>query len=124
MKKALLILFAIAFFLFTSDNLSAQSIISDITGDDGTRIVNAKPEGVCSVNIEIHIRKNRITYLHFTRGCDGNAKGIAALVEGMKVKEAIRRLDGITCGKKSTSCPDQLARTLKMIYEKKERIIY
>ena len=120
MKKALTILFAIAFFFFTSDNLSAQSIISDITGDDGTRIVHVKPEGVCSVNIEIHIRKNRITFLQYTRCCDGNAKGIAALVEGMKVKEVIRRLEGITCGKKSTSCPDQLAKALKMISEKKE----
>lgn len=119
MKKTLIFLFAAAFFLFTADNLKAQNIVSDITGDDGTRIVNVKPEGVCSVNIEIHIRRNRITYLHFTRGCDGNAKGIAALVEGMKVKEVIRRLEGITCGKKSTSYPDQLARALKMISEKK-----
>ncbi|NMB37635.1 MAG: TIGR03905 family TSCPD domain-containing protein [Bacteroidales bacterium] len=119
MKKVLTLLFAIAILLFVSDNASAQSIVSDTTRNDGTRIVNVKPEGVCSVNIEIHIRRNRITYLHFTRGCDGNAKGIAALVEGMKVKDVIQKLEGITCGKKSTSCPDQLARALRMISEKK-----
>ena len=87
---------------------------------DGTRIVNVKPEGVCSVNIEIHIRRNRVTFLEYTKGSNGNAKGIAALVEGMKVKEVIRRLEGIQCGKRPTSCPDQLARALKMIYGKKE----
>ncbi len=118
MKKIFTLLFALVILLFASDNARAQSILSDTISDDGTRIVHVKPEGVCSVNIEIHIRRNRITYLHYTRGCDGNAKGIAALVEGMKVKDVIRKLEGITCGKKSTSCPDQLARALRMISEK------
>jgi uncharacterized protein (TIGR03905 family) len=120
MKKTLTILFATALFFFASGNLRAQSIISDTIRNDGTRIVNVKPEGVCSVNIEIHIRRNRVTFLEYTKGCNGNAKGIAALVEGVKVKEVIRRLEGIQCGKRPTSCPDQLARALKMIYGKKE----
>ena len=54
----------------------------------------------------------------YTRGCEGNAKGIGALIKDMTVEEAIRRLDGITCGKRGTSCPDQLARVLKAIQDR------
>lgn len=83
---------------------------------DGVRYIVATPCAmVCSKKIEIEIKDNIIMKVAYTRGCDGNAKGIGALIKGMAVEEAIRRLDGITCGKRVTSCPDQLSRVLKSL---------
>ncbi|HKI80628.1 MAG TPA: TIGR03905 family TSCPD domain-containing protein [Pseudodesulfovibrio sp.] len=67
-----------------------------------------KPENVCSRMIRYKVEKGRLTRLDFTGGCDGNLKAIAALVEGMKVEDVVDKLKGITCGKKDTSCVDQL----------------
>jgi uncharacterized protein (TIGR03905 family) len=90
-------------------------IISDETVD-GVRYVSAAPSAtVCSKQIDIQIKDGIILSVKYTRGCDGNAKGIGALIKDMSVEEAIRRLEGITCGKRPTSCPDQLARILKLI---------
>ena len=69
--------------------------------------------GVCSRAIELEVENDIITYCRFEGGCNGNTKGIASLIEGMPVEEAIRRMEGIRCGFKSTSCPDQLAQALK-----------
>ena len=83
---------------------------------DGVRYVTAAPSAmVCSKQIDIQIKKGVIQSVVYTRGCDGNAKGIGALIKGMKVNEAIKRLEGITCGKRPTSCPDQLAKILKSL---------
>ena len=83
---------------------------------DGVRYVVAAPSAtVCSKQIDIQIKDGIIQSVVYTRGCDGNAKGIGALIKGMSVEEAIRRLDGITCGKRPTSCPDQLAKVLKSL---------
>ena len=83
---------------------------------DGVRYVIAAPSAmVCSKQIDIQIKDGIIESVVYTRGCDGNAKGIGALIKGMSVEEAIRRLEGITCGKRPTSCPDQLARILKSL---------
>lgn len=85
---------------------------------NGVRYISATPsEAVCSINIdiEIDVKSNTIQKVVYTRGCDGNAKGIGALIKGMKVDEAIKRLEGITCGKRPTSCPDQLAKILKQL---------
>ena len=83
---------------------------------DGVRYVSAAPSAmVCSKQIDIQIKNGIIQSVVYTRGCDGNAKGIGALIKGMKVKEAIKRLEGITCGKRPTSCPDQLAQILKSL---------
>ena len=90
-------------------------IVSDEV-KDGVRYITATPSSkVCSNKIEIEIADGIIMKVVYTRGCDGNAKGIGALIKGMSVEEAIRRLEGITCGKKPTSCPDQLARILKSL---------
>ena len=71
-------------------------------------------EGTCSQMIDFEIDDNGlIRNVVFTGGCNGNLQGISRLVEGMKVEEAINKLEGIRCGYKSTSCPDQLARALK-----------
>ena len=83
---------------------------------DGIRYVVATPSvKVCSKQIDIEIKDGIIQKVVYTRGCEGNAKGIGALIKDMSVEEAIRRLDGITCGKRGTSCPDQLAKVLKSL---------
>lgn len=91
------------------------SIIKDEVVD-GVRYVTAIPSAkVCSKQIDIQIKDGIIMSVKYTRGCDGNAKGIGALIKDMPVQEAVRRLEGITCGKRPTSCPDQLARILKSL---------
>lgn len=74
-----------------------------------------KTNGVCSRTITADIEDGRVYNLRFEGGCNGNTKGISALVEGMTVEEVISRLDGIKCGFKGTSCPDQLAQALKSL---------
>ena len=70
-------------------------------------------KGVCSQSIDFEITDGAVHNVHFTKGCNGNGKGICALVEGMKVENVISRLDGLRCDSRSTSCPDQLAQALK-----------
>ena len=83
---------------------------------DGVRYIVATPSAkVCSKQIDIEIKDGVIQKVVYTRGCEGNAKGIGALIKDMTVVEAIRRLEGITCGKRGTSCPDQLAKVLKAL---------
>lgn len=72
-----------------------------------------KTFGTCSRQIEFDINDNKVHNVRFIGGCSGNTQGVARLVEGMDVDEVIRRLDGVLCGSKSTSCPDQLVRALK-----------
>lgn len=69
--------------------------------------------GVCSRSIDVKLNGDVIESVVFHGGCSGNTQGVAALVKGMKVEDAIERLSGIQCGFKGTSCPDQLARALK-----------
>lgn len=75
--------------------------------------MNYKTHGVCSQNISFDIKDYKVYNVHFTGGCHGNLQGIGKLVEGMDVDEVISRIEGIKCGPKSTSCPDQLALALK-----------
>lgn len=97
---------------------SDYSIIKDET-KNGVRYITAKPsEIVCSRQIEIQVKGEVIQSVVYTGGCNGNAKGIGALIEGMTVDEAIKRLDGITCGRRPTSCPDQLAQVLRTAFKK------
>jgi len=72
-----------------------------------------KTKGVCSETIEFIVDNNKVHDVTFVKGCNGNAKGISALVEGMEVDKVITRLEGIKCGNKETSCPDQLSRALR-----------
>ena len=72
-----------------------------------------KTRGTCSAKILFDVREGKVYDVKFMGGCNGNLKGIGALVEGMNIDDAITRLEGITCGSKSTSCPDQLAQALK-----------
>ena len=77
-----------------------------------TKHIEYKTSGTCSRAIIMDVEDDVITDCKFVGGCAGNTQGVAALVRGMKVEEAISRLGGIKCGFKSTSCPDQLARAL------------
>lgn len=77
-----------------------------------------KTNGVCSRKILINVEDGIVKSVRFEGGCGGNTKGVAALAEGMKVEEVIKRLENIKCGFKNTSCPDQLAQALKQIEKK------
>ena len=84
--------------------------------EDGVRKASFLTCGyVCSTQIDIDLEGDTIRRVKYTNGCNGNTQGVAALVAGMKVDEAIRRLDGIDCNGRGTSCPDQLARALKAL---------
>ena len=74
-----------------------------------------RTKGTCSRAILFDIEDGKLKNVQYIGGCNGNLKGIGALVEGMDVEEAIRRLEGIKCGFKNTSCPDQLAQALKEV---------
>ena len=78
-----------------------------------------RTQGVCSRAIEIDVDNDIIQKVTFHGGCAGNTQGVAALLIGMTVEDAIKRLSGIRCGFKSTSCPDQLSRALSEYVEKK-----
>ena len=77
------------------------------------------PRGVCSRSIHVELDGDTIKNVEFVGGCNGNTQGIASLVRGMNVEDAISRMEGITCGNKSTSCPDQLAKALRQAKQKK-----
>ena len=72
-----------------------------------------KTKGVCSSAISFDVVDNKVTNVKFQGGCAGNTQGVAALIEGLDVDDAIKRMEGIKCGFKPTSCPDQLANALK-----------
>ena len=77
-----------------------------------------KTKGTCSQQIIFDIEGNKVKNVQFLGGCNGNLQGIGRLVEGMDVDEVIARIEGIHCGMKPTSCPDQLANALKKAKEK------
>ena len=79
-----------------------------------------KTKGTCSQHILFDIEDGKIMNVQFIGGCNGNLKGIGALVEGMNIDDVITRVDGIRCGGKETSCPDQLAKALKQAKAKLE----
>lgn len=72
-----------------------------------------KTKGTCSREITFEVNEGKVSNVKFFGGCNGNLKGISALVEGQNIDDVISRVEGICCGPKSTSCPDQLAQALK-----------
>lgn len=78
-------------------------------------VTTYKTHGVCSQAIHIDMDGDTIKKVDFIGGCSGNTQGVARLVEGMKASEAIAKLEGIKCGPRPTSCPDQLAKALREI---------
>ncbi len=110
-----MMLFAISAVAQTPDTSDDYNIVKDEVVDGVRHIVATPSAKVCSKRIDIEIRDGVIQKVVYTRGCEGNAKGIGALIKDMSVEEAVKRLEGITCGKRGTSCPDQLARILKSL---------
>ena len=76
-------------------------------------VTTYKTRGVCSRAINVEVEDGIIVNVEFVGGCSGNTQGVAALAKGMRVEDAIAKLEGIKCGFKNTSCPDQLAEALK-----------
>lgn len=79
---------------------------------------NFTPRGVCSREMEIEMDGDIIKSVKIIGGCAGNTVGVSRLIEGMQIDEAIKRMKGIPCGNKGTSCPDQLAIALEQIKNK------
>lgn len=79
--------------------------------------IQYKTKGVCSQQMNVKIEDGVVQKVEIVGGCHGNSQGVAALAEGMPAEEAVRRLSGIRCGLKSTSCPDQLARAVQEALE-------
>lgn len=77
------------------------------------KTIHYTPRGVCSRGMEIDVDNDVIQAVRVVGGCDGNLQGISSLLVGMTCQEAISRMEGIRCGAKATSCPDQLAQALK-----------
>ena len=76
-----------------------------------------EPRGVCSMQMNIEVENSIIKSVKIVGGCAGNTQGVSRLVEGMNINEAIKRLKGIDCRGRGTSCPDQLAKALEKIKE-------
>lgn len=83
--------------------------------------ITYKTSGTCSRAIRVETEGDRVKSVEFAGGCAGNTQGVARLVEGMNIDEAIKRLSGIKCGAKPTSCPDQLAKALEQIKESESK---
>lgn len=80
-----------------------------------------KTKGTCSEYIFFDVEDNKLTKVEFVGGCNGNLKGIGALVEGMDIDDVIKRVKNIKCGYKTTSCPDQLATALEAYKAEKNK---
>jgi len=96
-------------------NMFDVTLISDNTENGIRRTIFQTCALVCSELIDIETQADVIRSVRFTAGCNGNLQGIGALVVGMKIQDAISRLDGIRCNGRGTSCPDQLARALRKL---------
>ena len=78
---------------------------------------NYRTHGTCSSAVEVELEGNVIKDVNIIGGCNGNLKGIKALIKGMTVEEVEEKFSGITCGLKTTSCPDQIAKAVRAAYE-------
>lgn len=76
-----------------------------------------KTHGTCSVAIDVEVEDGIVTRAEFINGCPGNTKGISLLVTGMRAEDVIKKLKGVTCGARPTSCPDQLAKALEQLLQ-------
>lgn len=91
------------------------TLLSDTREGDLRKASFLTSDAVCSRQIDIELEGDTLRSVRYTGGCHGNTQGIAALVRGMKKDEVIARLSGIDCKGRGTSCPDQLARALKLL---------
>lgn len=93
--------------------------IRDVNGVDEVRF---QPKGVCSKLFSLKIKDNKLLEMEAVGGCSGNLKGIGALVIGMDINEVVKRLQGIPCGSRPTSCPDQLSVALRLYLDQKSKV--
>ena len=93
-----------------------------IKESNGFEIIQYQPKGVCSKMMQIRIKDNIIQDVEFVGGCAGNLSGIGVLVKGLNINEVIEKLQGIPCGSRPTSCPDQLSKGLKAYLEAKSSV--
>lgn len=98
-----------------SDNIEIKTV-------DGIDEIKFQPVGVCSKLMLLKIKDNRIIEMETIGGCSGNLKGIGSLIVGMNIDEVINRIQGIPCGSRPTSCPDQLSIALKLYKEEKSKV--
>ena len=98
-----------------SDNFEMREV-------DGIDEVHFMPQGVCSKLMNLKIKDNKIIDMETIGGCSGNLKGIGSLVIGMDINEVVKRIQGIPCGSRPTSCPDQLSIALKLYMEEKSKV--
>ena len=96
-----------------------EVIIKEVDGFD---IVQYQPKGVCSKMMQIRIKDEIIHDVEFVGGCAGNLIGIGALVKGQKISDIVGKLQGIPCGSRPTSCPDQLTKGLEAYLKAKEAV--
>lgn len=89
--------------------------VGQVLENDGEQQLLYRTTGTCSQYIEVGVRDGKVSKCLFHGGCNGNTQGISRLVAGLSPEEVIRRLDGIRCGTKRTSCPDQLCRALEQL---------
>jgi uncharacterized protein (TIGR03905 family) len=112
MRKYICILITVSALCFFSCN--TKSANNELNQKEMlTKDITFIPEGVFSKQIDISVVNDTIRNGQFTKGCPGNTQAVCRLVEGMQIDDAIAKLDGIMCGEKGTSCPDQLAKALK-----------
>lgn len=96
-------------------NMNKEGFLQDFTRD-GVRVVSVATSGfVCAHSIDIAVKDGIILAARINGGCAGNSQAVARLVVGMKIEEAIKRMEGIDCNYKGTSCPDQFAKALKKL---------
>lgn len=76
--------------------------------------IQYQTKGVCSRQMNVKLEQGVVRKVEIIGGCAGNSQGVARLVEGMKAEDAIRKIEGIRCGFKATSCPDQLSKALRI----------
>lgn len=93
-----------------------------IKQDGGVDIVQYVPRGVCSKLMQLRIKEDVIQDVEFVGGCAGNLSGIGVLVKGMNINEVIPKLSGLPCGKRPTSCPDQLTKALEAYIQAKQGV--
>ena len=98
-----------------SENIEIREI-------DGVDEIRFQPSGVCSKLMVLKIKDNKILNMETVGGCSGNLKGIGSLVIGMDINEVIKRVQGIPCGSRPTSCPDQLSIALKLYSEQRSMV--
>ena len=99
--------------------MSERCEIKELNDYDEVRFI---PQGVCSKLMVLKIKDNKILDMETVGGCNGNLKGIGSLVIGMDIKDVISRLQGLPCGSRPTSCPDQLAQCLNIYIDEKSKV--